>query len=84
MRITDGINSMLTVVDQGNVAPGGAATLRTAREAERLRASASAKHLAEQRQLSKNIVGEATAVLDRLSRLGAAVGDGRNVLQGVV
>ena len=73
---------MNVIVDEGSSAPSDAAVLRSARAAERLRASAVAKNLADQRRLSSNIVGEAVGVLDRLSKLAAGVGEWRKMHLG--
>ena len=74
---------MNVIADQGGVASGGAAVLQNARQAERVRASAAAKHIADQREAAKSIVSEAAPLSNQLSKLATAVSSKLQVQSGV-
>ena len=60
------------IADQSGVASADTAVLQNSRQAERVRASAAAMHIAGQREAAKNIASEAAPLLNRLSKLSSA------------
>lgn len=70
------------IADQSGVASADTAVLQNSRQAERVRASAAAKHIADQREAAKSIASEAAPLLNRLSKLASAASDNLHLQSG--